>query len=127
MISGSVTGDNATEAVVEAANAVAGEFFQPWNKVLKCFSTALITVAEEDLEASVLVKDVQARLQVSTFFFFFSTSLFCQHLQALQPAIREQETNRSRAKVPKESEIKKTKFSCTTNTRFFMSLSQKPR
>ena len=70
MRSGSVTGDNATEAVVEAANAVAGEFFQPWNKVLKCFSTALITVAEEDLEASVLVKDVQARLQVSTFFFF---------------------------------------------------------
>jgi len=96
MISGSVNGDTATKAVVEAAKAVA----------------ALATAVDENLEASVVAKEVEARLQ---------------DLQALQSAIREQEIERARRKVPKECQTKRPKFSCTTNTRFFTSLSQKPR
>jgi len=96
MISGTVNGETATNAVLEAAKAVA----------------ALATAVDENLEASVVAKDVQARLQ---------------DLQALQSAIKEQEIERARRKVPKECQTKRPKFSCTTNTRFFTSLSQKPR
>ena len=77
--------------------------------------------------------------------------LFRQDLQALQSAINEQEIETARKKVSKESQTRskvsrecqeqeiskrkvpkecqttRPKFSCTTNTRFFTSLSQKPR
>jgi len=96
MTSGSVNGDTATKAVVEAAKAVA----------------ALATAVEENLEASAVAKEIEARLQ---------------DLQSLQSAIRDQEIERARRKVPKECQTKRPKFSCTTNTRFFTSLSQKPR
>merc|ERR1719300_2155545 len=59
MISGTVNGDTATRAVLEAAKAVA----------------ALAVAVDENLEASVVAKEVQARLQ---------------DLQTLQSAIREQ-------------------------------------
>jgi len=109
MISGSVNGETATKVVLEAAKAVA----------------ALATAVDENLEASVVVKEVQARLQ---------------DLQALQSAINEQEIETARKKVPKESQTKskvsrecqeqeiskrkvpkecqttRPKFSCTTNT-----------
>ena len=92
---------------------------------------ALATAVDDNFEASLVAKEVEARLQVFSFteevFKLPSSSFSRQDLQALQSSIKEQEIERARRKVPKECQTKRPKFSCTTNTRFFTSLSQKPR
>ena len=66
MINGSVSGDVATKTVMEAAKAVAGENFCFEHQVTKLYVdlSALAKAAEGNLEASDIVEEVQARLQV---------------------------------------------------------------